>query len=372
MSAIDDTLRRLEYTRRRRQALSLAVFGGVLVLLWMGLQYLSFEPSELVDQFSTWTTWLEAFLTPNFADFSLHAIENELTGWNGLFGTLGYLLTNPVDGFEMLLESFTEGKETTLLGLSVVTIVIGLCGTILGFPFALLFGVLGSERVTPFPFNFIFRGVMSLIRAIPALVWILIYVPLAGISPVSAVLAVATDTVGILGRLFTDELEEIDEGPIEAIRSTGADQSQIVSFGMLSQVSTSFIAWTLYSLEINVRVAVSLGVVGAGGLGRYIELKLRLLDYGPAAAGILLVVFIVLTVELTSTRIRARLRPGEHDSKGLVQTVRELGDAGKWVGRAEPTTVGGGGSADEEQTDDGLTVEEREPEEDEGTDDEPS
>ncbi|MEF8830792.1 MAG: ABC transporter permease subunit [Halobacteriales archaeon] len=348
MSAIDDTLRRLESARRRRQLLTLVAFLGVFGVLWLSLRYIQFNHGELIDQFSTWTEWLSAFLSPNFVDFSLYAIQNDLTGWAGVTGTAGYLLSNPVAGFEMLLNSFTDGKNTTLLGLSVVTIVIGLSGTILGFPFALLFGVLGSERVTPFPFNFIFRGVMSLIRAIPALVWILIYIPLAGISPVSAVLAVATDTIGILGRLFTDELEEIDEGPIEAIRSTGAKQSQVVSFGMLSQVSTAFIAWTLYSLEINVRVAVSLGVVGAGGLGRYIELKIRLLDYGPAAAGILIVVFIVLFVELSSTRIRARLRPSQHESKGLLESLKDLGDSGKWLGAGAMPADAPGSEDDEE------------------------
>jgi len=298
----------------------------------MGLQYVDFQPFQLADQLSTWFQWLEAFASPNFADFSLYSIENELTGWGGLLGSLGYVITNPIDGFSMLASSFTEGQETTLIGLCLTTIIIGVCGTILGFPLALLFGVLGSERVTPFPFNFIFRGTMSLIRAIPALVWILIYVPLAGITPVSAVLAVGTDTIGILGRLFTDELEEIEDGPIEAISSTGANRPQTVSFGMLSQVSTSFIAWTLYSLEINVRVAVSLGVVGAGGIGRYIQLKLSLLQYGPAAAGILMVVFIVLTVELTSSRLRARLRPSEHETTGLLDAIKDFGNLQKWIG----------------------------------------
>ncbi|PSP79034.1 phosphate ABC transporter permease [Halobacteriales archaeon QS_1_68_20] len=334
MSAIEETLARIQRHRRQRQALAVLAVAGVLTIFWMGLQYLNFDLWELTDQLPTWYDWLAAFKTPNFQDFSLYSIENGLTGWSGLFDTIWYVITNPLAGFDMVMNSFTEGKETTLLGLSVVTVVIGVCGTILGFPFALLFGVLGSERVTPFPFNFLFRGVMSLIRAIPALVWILIYVPLAGISPVSAVLAVGTDTIGILGRLFTDELEEIEDGPIEAISSTGANRAQTVSFGMLSQVSTSFIAWTLYSLEINVRVAVSLGVVGAGGLGRYIQLKLSLLDYGPAAAGILMVVFIVLTVELTSSRLRARLRPGEEggSSRSLLDAIRDLGDIRKWLG----------------------------------------
>jgi len=140
----------------------------------------------------------------------------------------------------------------------------GFVGTVLGFPFALVFGTLGSERVTPFPFNFIFRGTMSFIRAIPAIIWTLIFIPFLGLGPASAAIAIAFDTIGNLGRLFVDELEEIEDGPIEAMRTTGASKPQIVFFGMLSQVRTAFIAWTLYIFEINVRIGVTVGVIGAG------------------------------------------------------------------------------------------------------------
>jgi phosphonate transport system permease protein len=173
---------------------------------------------------------------------------------------------------------------------------------------------------------------MSAIRAIPALVWILISVPLAGINEVSAVLAIATDTVGNLGRLFTDELEEIEDGPIDAIQSTGASRPQVIGFGMLSQVSTSYVAWTLYILEINTRIAISLGVVGAGGIGRYIRLRQDLFKYQKAAAGIIMVFVIVISVELLSSRIRARLRPDEHESKSLWDAIKGLADGNKWLG----------------------------------------
>jgi phosphonate transport system permease protein len=194
-------------------------------------------------------------------------------------------------------------------------------------------GVLGSEQVTPFPFNFVFRGTMSAIRAIPAIVWIFLFVPFGPPSQATAVLAIATDTVGNLGRLFTDELEEIEEGPIEAIASTGASRTQTVGFGMLSQVARSFIAWTLYILEINTRIAISLGVVGAGGLGLYIRNQQDLLQFQNTAAGIVMVFVVVLSIELVSSRVRARLRPGEHEASGLVDAVRELFDPGKWLGR---------------------------------------
>lgn len=320
--SIDEVLNRLNNRQRIRRLLTVVGIVAVIAVTWVGMGFLGFQSDDLARQLPTFIQSLTEFLSPDFVDFTGYSRENEITGWAGLYESL----LRPGELYASLVAQ--EG----IVGVSVVTIVIGFTGTVLGFPLALLFGVLGSERVTPFPFNFIFRGTMSTIRAVPALVWILIFIPLSGISPVSAMLAVATDTIGNLGRLFTDELEEIDEGPIEAIRSTGASSSQIVSFGMLSQVSSSFIAWTLYILEINTRIAISLGVVGAGGIGQYINLRIDLFAYSRAAAGLLMVVFIVLTVELTSSRLRARLRPEENSDTSLVDAIKSLGDVSKWLG----------------------------------------
>jgi phosphonate transport system permease protein len=350
MSQVEEKLGELKRRRRIHQIIKLFMGVGVVFVFWLGFfEFLHFDFEAMTKQLPTWFDFIQAFTHPNFVDFSTWSIENDVTGWSGMTGTIGYALTHPEAGYDVLARTFGDQRQSTLMGLAGTTVIIGICGTILGFPFALLFGILGSERVVPFPFNFIFRGTMSLIRSIPALVWIFIYVPLVGINPIGAVLAIGTDTIGILGRLFTDELEEINDGPIEAIRSTGGNRSQIVSFGMLSQVSTAFIAWTLYSLEINVRVAVSLGIVGAGGLGRYIAIKRSLFDFGVMAAGIMMIVIVVLTVELTSTRIRAWLRPGQHESPGLLDLIRGLGDPGKWLGMRPSPDVG---TADADETDD--------------------
>ena len=209
------------------------------------------------------------------------------------------------------------GGETPLLGEAGITLAMGFAGTVMGFPLALLFGVLGSGRVTPFPFNFIFRGIMSSIRAIPALVWGLIYIPLGGIGPVTATLAIATDTVGNLGRLFTDELEEIEDGPIEAMETTGANKPQLITFGMLSQVTTPFIAWTLYIFEINVRIAVSLGIIGGGGLGNVLSVQQGLFRFTNMMATILVILVLIISVEIVSQRIRSALREGD-EAQGIV------------------------------------------------------
>ncbi|MFC6768197.1 phosphonate ABC transporter, permease protein PhnE [Natrinema soli] len=198
--------------------------------------------------------------------------------------------------------------EAELFRASGVTMAIAFAGTVLGLPGALLFGVLASERVVPYPFNFFFRATMSFIRAIPALVWALIFIPLGGVSPFTGVLAITVDTTGYLGRLFTDELEEIADGPIEGVESTGASKPQIISFGMLSQVFRQFIAWIAFDLEHNVRVAITLGLIGAGGLGLELDIQRKTFNYTEMMACIILILVLAGSVELMSQRIRSYLR----------------------------------------------------------------
>ena len=214
-------------------------------------------------------------------------------------------------------------QKRNLFGAAIVTLAMGFAGTVLGIPGALLLGVLGSERVTPYPFNFIFRGTMSVIRAIPALVWALIYIPLGGVSPFTATLAIGTDTMGNLGRLFTDALEEVEDGPIEAIESTGANRRQTVVFGMLSQVFTPFIAWTMYILEINTRIAVTMGLIGGGGIGYILQTQRSLFKYTNMMATILVIFLLVVSVEFVSQRVRSYIR-GEDEGLTFLELVVEF------------------------------------------------
>lgn len=218
---------------------------------------------------------------------------------------------------------FEELGMFTMFGQAGTTLSMGLVGTVLGFPIALLFSVLASHRVTPFPFNFIFRGVMSFIRAIPAIIWALIFVALVGLGATAATLAIALNTIGNLGRLFVEELEELAEGPIEAMQTTGANKPQMVHFGMLSQVRTAFIAWTLYIFEINVRSAVTVGVVGAGGLGQVVALQQNQFNYTNMMATLVVIFILIFLVEVFSQRLRARLRSDE-EKEGLLSLALGL------------------------------------------------
>jgi phosphonate transport system permease protein len=328
---VREKLHGLNRVRRLQYLLWVGVLGFVLGVTYWGFGFIGFQAGVVANRFPAMYDFIaQGFFPPDFQNFTIYTKDNDITGLRAIPASFR-------NGGQPILDSFASPR-LSLVKASLVTLLLGFMGTVLAFPLALVLGVLGSERVTPFPFNFLFRGTLSAIRAIPAIVWIFLYIPIGPPSQVTAVLAIGTDSIGNLGRLFTDDLEEIDEGPIEAIRSTGASSTQTISFGMLSQVSRSFIAWTLYILEINTRIAISLGVVGAGGLGLMIRNSQDLFQFQQTAAGLIMVFVVVLGIELLSSRIRARLRPGEHSGKSLAEAIRDLFDPNKWLGRGNPRT----------------------------------
>ncbi len=286
------------YDIRRARRIK-ALLGGFLFVVIMGLFYVALLAVEMtVAQYIRYGPQFVGALTEYFP----------ITTVNGI----------PILDVGQYWEFIVERNLFASAG---ITLAIGFGGTILGLPLALLFSILGSGRVTPFPFNFIFRGIMSSIRAIPALVWALIYVPLGGVTPFTATMAVATDTIGNLGRLYTDELEEIESGPIEAIETTGAGRVQVIVFGMLSQVTTPFIAWTLYILEINIRIAVALGIIGGGGIGHVLAVQQRLFEYTNMMATILVILMLIISVEMFSQRVRSYIR-AEEEPMGFFELLK--------------------------------------------------
>ncbi len=122
---------------------------------------------------------------------------------------------------------------------------------------------------------------------------------------------------------LTDALEEVEDGPIEAIESTGANRRQTVVFGMLSQVFTPFIAWTMYILEINTRIAVTMGLVGGGGIGYILQTQRQLFKYTNMMATILVIFLLVVSVEFVSQRVRSYIR-GEEEGTSFLKLVIEF------------------------------------------------
>lgn len=195
---------------------------------------------------------------------------------------------------------------SALLG-AVRTIEIALLGTAVAAALALPLGFLSARNVAPPPVFYPARAVLNFFRSIDTLVYALVFVAAVGLGPFPGVLAVIAYTTTSLAKLYSEAIEGIDPGPVDAITATGATRLQILRFGVLPQVLPLFLSYILYRLETNIRAATVLGFVGAGGIGFYLQTYLRMIDYPAASTVLLVTVLMVMAVDWTSTRIRSRL-----------------------------------------------------------------
>ncbi len=151
------------------------------------------------------------------------------------------------------------------------------------------------------------KAALNLLRTVPHLVWALILVFAVGLGPFPGMLALGIHTGGVLGRLFGEVMENIETQPIEALQATGASRLQILFYGILPQVLPEFVAYTLYRWEVNIREAVILGYVGAGGLGQQIQIAISLFLEHRLLTLILAIYLIVTVVDSLSAYLRSRL-----------------------------------------------------------------
>lgn len=141
-------------------------------------------------------------------------------------------------------------------------------------------------------------------RAIDSLILALFFVSAVGLGPFPGTLALAIHSVGMLGKLFADAIEAIDRGPIEALDSAGAGKLAVIRWAVWPQVAPHFISFFLFRFELNVRVAVVLGLVGAGGIGFLLTQYMRLFQYQKVATVIFVILVLVMVVDYFSSKLR--------------------------------------------------------------------
>ena len=168
-------------------------------------------------------------------------------------------------------------------------------------------GFLSARNVAAPPLFHPVRAVLNFIRSVDTLVWALLFVAAVGLGPFPGVLAVVAYTTTSLAKLYSEAIEGIDRGPVDAIVATGATRLQILRFGVLPQVLPLFLSYVLYRLETNIRAATVLGFVGAGGIGFYLQTYLRMIDYPAASTALVVTIVMVMVVDAVSSRVRARL-----------------------------------------------------------------
>lgn len=231
-----------------------------------------------------------------------------LDGFGGLFSYVGRTLPLATgDGVIADMREWYWGFWKWL-GLIGDTIVIGFLATVLGTLGGFLLALAASRNLgagaVPY---FLARRGLEIARSVPELVYALMFVFAFGIGGLPGVLAITVHTIGALGKLFAEVMENIDEGPGEGLRAGGAGWVQIIRFAVIPQVLPNLLSYALLRFEINVRGAAIIGFVGAGGIGQELYLVIRQFIHQDISAIVLMLMATVMLIDLISEKLRHTL-----------------------------------------------------------------
>ena len=152
------------------------------------------------------------------------------------------------------------------------------------------------------------RNLLNLLRAVPELVWALVFITAVGLGPFAGALAIGVHSAGLLGKLWAEQMEAVDDGPVEAIRLLGARRTSLGLLAVLPQARQNHLSLTLYQWECNVRAAAIVGFVGAGGIGQDLDVSIRLFLYSQTSVLIGTILVLVVGADALSAVVRRTLR----------------------------------------------------------------
>ena len=196
------------------------------------------------------------------------------------------------------------GVTTLVVNSTVETLMITLAGTFLAVVIAFPLGFLAADNVTPGWISHPTKLLLGFMRSIPLIVVAMIFVVAVGLGPFPGALAIAFHSIGMLGKFYAEEFETAEPGILNAVSGTGATWIQTIRFGLLPQSIPQVLAFTIYRFELNFRDATVLGLVGAGGIGYYIQLYVRGFQYDKVAILILVIIIVVTLLDQLSFRVR--------------------------------------------------------------------
>ena len=207
----------------------------------------------------------------------------------------------------MLPPDFTNLRE--LIYAMFETIEIAFLGTFIAIVLSIPLGLFSARNLAPNYFVYLVcKTVVIFFRAIPEFIIAMILVIAIGFGAMPGVLALGLHTMGFLAKFYAEDIEHINKGPIDALKSSGATKSQIISFGVIPQILPSFVANNLYILDRNVRMATMLGIVGAGGIGYELQSSFRMFEYERVSAIIILIFVTIFLIDHFSAFIRSKIK----------------------------------------------------------------
>lgn len=181
-------------------------------------------------------------------------------------------------------------------------------GTLLGLAMALPVALISASNVTPNAvLNYAGKLILVASRSVNSLIWALFFVAVFGPGALAGTLAIAFRSIGFIGKLVAEALEEAQPGPIEALRAAGAPKASLLSKGYWPQIAPAFWGVALFRWDINIRESAVLGLVGAGGIGMVLDTAMNLFQWQRVAAVLVTIFAVVIVAEVVVTQIRKRL-----------------------------------------------------------------
>ena len=162
----------------------------------------------------------------------------------------------------------------------------------------------GSKKLSNKFFFYVFKGLFTLTRSIPEVVWVMVIIFVLRPGIFTGALALAIHNFGVLGRLSSEVVENMDEGPIRSLRASGASTLQVLFYGVIPEVLPKFLTYVLYRWEVIIRTTVVVGVLAADGLGRQFRLSMSWFHYDDVGVLIMSYIILVLIVDAVSAILR--------------------------------------------------------------------
>lgn len=238
--------------------------------------------------------FLTIFITAHLGINPIKAIGDT---YKYLFDLLGRLWPPDFSNFPTLILAMIE------------TIEIGILGTVLATCLSIPIGLFSAKNVAPNKIIYhLARTITIFFRAIPEFIMAMILVIAVGFGALPGVLALGLHTMGFLAKFFAEEIEHVNTSPIEALEATGANKFQIIMFAVVPQIIQSFVGFTLYILDRNIRMATMLGIVGAGGIGYRLQSAFRMFKYQEVTAIILIIFITIYAIDILSAKLRFYVR----------------------------------------------------------------
>ena len=185
------------------------------------------------------------------------------------------------------------------------TIKIAFVATILGFIGALCLSSFAAKNLMPMRIAFPFRILLSATRSLPSLIWAIIFVIVIGFGPLAGVLAMTFYTIGYLGKLQFESMEGIKNAPLEAAKAMGMTRTETAWLVAIPESANHLLSHLLFMFEYNVRHGTVIGLVGAGGIGLYINTYLKLAQYDKVVALLIVVFLVVVVIDFVSMALRS-------------------------------------------------------------------